>query len=153
MIASIRGERPAYNLITNNCQTYALQLLDAIKVGGQKEFATTAAVYDRLFGPGKVMDLFAKPPDGQEIAQGQNSVSLAQQVMDQNTTQLDPKEESKKRLWRKEKKDKQEVEDDSKRGEDDMANRQHGGEEREKKEKTDYKEKVFSFFSRDKKGN
>ncbi|TDZ53804.1 hypothetical protein CTRI78_v006749 [Colletotrichum trifolii] len=61
VIQSIRERQPAYNLITNNCQTYALQLLDAIKVDGHKDFGTTLAVYERLTGSGKVMDLFAGP--------------------------------------------------------------------------------------------
>ncbi|ORY18650.1 hypothetical protein BCR34DRAFT_553968 [Clohesyomyces aquaticus] len=66
VIQSIRDSRPGYNLITNNCQTYVLQLLDAIKVSDVKEFATTLAVYDRLLGPGKVADLF---PDMENHAQ------------------------------------------------------------------------------------
>lgn len=58
MIQQIRSTRPGYNLISNNCQTYVLQLLDAVRVSQVKEFATTRAVYDRLFGAGKVSDLF-----------------------------------------------------------------------------------------------
>ncbi|KAL3958280.1 hypothetical protein ACCO45_006442 [Purpureocillium lilacinum] len=94
VIESIRDERPAYNLITNNCQTYALQLLDAIKAGGDTQFGTTLAVYERIKGPGKVMDLFNKPAEGAEaLPPSQDTVSLAQQVMDENTTQLDPQEQ------------------------------------------------------------
>ncbi|KAG5982576.1 hypothetical protein E4U55_001723 [Claviceps digitariae] len=98
VIQSIRERQPAYNLITNNCQTYALQLLDAIKVGSKKEFGTTLAVYERLKGPGKVKDLFvdapgaeARPEDGDTLQEG--TVSFASQVMHDNTTQLDAKEE------------------------------------------------------------
>jgi hypothetical protein len=58
VIQQIRSTRPSYNLISNNCQTYVLQLLDAVRVSQVKEFATTLAVYDRLFGAGKVSDLF-----------------------------------------------------------------------------------------------
>jgi hypothetical protein len=58
VIQQIRSTRPCYNLISNNCQTYVLQLLDAIRVSQVKEFGTTLAVYDRLFGSGKVSDLF-----------------------------------------------------------------------------------------------
>jgi hypothetical protein len=58
VIQQIRSTRPGYNLISNNCQTYVLQLLDAVRVSQVKEFATTLAVYDRLFGAGKVADLF-----------------------------------------------------------------------------------------------
>ncbi|KAI9170833.1 hypothetical protein HJFPF1_00307 [Paramyrothecium foliicola] len=96
VIQSIRDDKPAYNLITNNCQTYALHLLDAIKVGARKDFGTTLAVYERILGPGKIADLFTAP-DGQQllIEQGQPSpgshdtVSVAQEVMKQNTTELD----------------------------------------------------------------
>jgi hypothetical protein len=58
VIQQIRSTRPRYNLISNNCQTYVLQLLDAIRVSQVKEFGTTLAVYQRLFGTGKVSDLF-----------------------------------------------------------------------------------------------
>lgn len=109
VIQSIRERQPTYNLITNNCQTYVLQLLDAIKVGVNKEFGTTLAVYERVFGPGKIKDLFEgeEPPEGhqqQQIEPGpdarpdagsdagpgrSDTVNLAQDVMNQNTTQLD----------------------------------------------------------------
>lgn len=104
VIQSIREKQPAYNLITNNCQTYALQLLDAIKVGTNKEFPTTLAVYERLFGHGAVKDLFVDE-DGHEQqdeagdSQGHlppkrtETVSLAQQVMNDNTNQLDTQQE------------------------------------------------------------
>ncbi|KAF4781256.1 hypothetical protein HER10_EVM0009363 [Colletotrichum scovillei] len=59
VIQSIRSRQPAYNLITNNCQTYVLELLDAVKVDGHKDFGTTLAVYERLFSSGKVIDLFS----------------------------------------------------------------------------------------------
>lgn len=98
VIQSIRERQPAYNLITNNCQTYALQLLDAIKVGSKKEFGTTLAVYERLKANGNVKDLFvdpqgpeARPEDGASLHEG--TVSFANQVMHDNTTQLDVKEE------------------------------------------------------------
>ncbi len=104
VIATIREKTPAYNLITNNCQTYALQLLDAVKVGARKEFGTTLAVYDRMFGPGKVADLFDKegqittnstdsgalPPKDDD---GENTVGLAQQLMNDHTAQLDTHEQ------------------------------------------------------------
>ncbi|KAJ4011827.1 hypothetical protein NW752_004227 [Fusarium irregulare] len=102
VIQSIRERQPTYNLITNNCQTYVLQLLDAIKVGGHKDFGTTAAVYERIFGPGKIMDLFegdeqAQQQEQQELEAGgqekPNTVNFAQNVMDQNTTQLDTERE------------------------------------------------------------
>ncbi|KAF2029911.1 hypothetical protein EK21DRAFT_89334 [Setomelanomma holmii] len=70
VIQQIRSTRPGYNLISNNCQTYVLQLLDAIRVSQIKEFGTTLAVYDRLFGTGKVSDLFV---DGDGNLQPNNS--------------------------------------------------------------------------------
>ncbi|KAJ4154161.1 hypothetical protein LMH87_010622 [Akanthomyces muscarius] len=109
VIATIREKTPAYNLISNNCQTYALQLLDAIKVGARKEFGTTLAVYDRMLGPGKVADLFNK--DGQMPTDGtdpnvlppkdgdddENTVGLAQQLMNDHTAQLDTHEQMSKK--------------------------------------------------------
>ncbi|KAH7312698.1 hypothetical protein B0I35DRAFT_411388 [Stachybotrys elegans] len=99
VIQDIRDKQPAYNLITNNCQTYALQLLDAIKVDGHKQFGTTLAVYERLVGPGKVVDLFpdthVSPQEGGEArpTQPSDTVSVAQHVMDENTTKLDTEED------------------------------------------------------------
>ncbi|KAF2118620.1 hypothetical protein BDV96DRAFT_488519, partial [Lophiotrema nucula] len=102
VIQNMRDTRPGYNLITNNCQTYVLQLLDAIKVSDVKEFGTTLAVYDRLFGPGKVADLFPEmESNAQEIGaagQMQNTVLFAQQVMNDNTTQLDCQEEMQRNM-------------------------------------------------------
>jgi hypothetical protein len=103
VIKSMREQQPRYNLISNNCQTYALQLLDAIKVDGPKQFATTLAVYEKLVGPGSVKDLF---PRADEAAGGTGSprpalpprhdsrdtVSVAQRVMDCNTAKLDTKD-------------------------------------------------------------
>lgn len=160
MIASIREKTPAYNLITNNCQTYALQLLDAIKVGAQKEFATTLAVYERLTGPGKVMDLFAgddQPQDAQQQQEGvtdgsggggQDTVSLAQHVMNENTTQLNPEEEEKKRGWLKSRKEKKKDAKDA-RKEVEIKRSIDQKENKDGKEKKDIKDKVLSFFSRD----
>ncbi|EFQ35338.1 hypothetical protein CGRA01v4_13369 [Colletotrichum graminicola] len=148
VIQSIRSRHPAYNLISNNCQTYVLELLDAVKVDGQKDFGTTLAVYERLFSSGKVIDLFngqqrpeqqqqhlleapplqypplppspASPqggvappqyqynlpppppppppprPCGDPLAHHPGTVSHAQKVMNDNTTQLDTQEEASK---------------------------------------------------------
>ena len=108
VIQATRERQPAYNLITNNCQTYALELLDAIKAGGGAEFGSTRAIYERMLGPGKIKDLFAeedaeeaaKPPELQQPPQAEpgrtDTVSFAQQVMHDNTTQLDTEEEAKK---------------------------------------------------------
>lgn len=100
VIQTIRDKQPGYNLITNNCQTYALQLLDAIKAGVEKEFATTLAVYERLTGEGKVADLFQAQADQEQQQQadgkeqGPNTVLLAQQVMNDNTNQLDTQDQA-----------------------------------------------------------
>jgi hypothetical protein len=94
VIYNMRSKKPAYNLISNNCQNFALLLLDAIQVGGHKEFATSFAVYQRATGAGRIGDLFAetlpedidqKPADPDH----QNAVHFAQQVMEENTTKLD----------------------------------------------------------------
>ncbi|KAH8173884.1 DUF862-domain-containing protein [Sarocladium implicatum] len=150
VIAKIREKQPAYNLITNNCQTYALQLLDAIKTDGQVEFGTTLAVYERLFGPGKVKDLF--PGDavenGQDPSGQADSVSIAQTVMDQNTTQLDPKEEKKKRKAKKSDREKKKDAKEAQR-EVEAGRREDQKNDRDMKEKKDVKDKVLSFFGRD----
>ncbi|KAJ6493300.1 hypothetical protein C8R45DRAFT_989345 [Mycena sanguinolenta] len=44
-IYNMRSKQPAYNLITNNCQLFALQMLDAVQIGKHLEFATTYSVY------------------------------------------------------------------------------------------------------------
>ncbi|CZR35956.1 uncharacterized protein FPRO_03784 [Fusarium proliferatum ET1] len=127
VIHSIRERQPTYNLITNNCQTYVLQLLDAIKVGVNKEFGTTLAVYERVFGPGKIKDLFdgeEKPENQQQhqIEQGgepgaeagtqgpmhpgrSDTVNLAQDVMNQNTNQLDTEREMERHEGEKDEKE------------------------------------------------
>ncbi|WYZ43427.1 hypothetical protein EsH8_VI_001126 [Colletotrichum jinshuiense] len=127
VIQSIRSRQPVYNLISNNCQTYVLELLDAVKVDGHKDFGTTLAVYDKIFSSGKVMDLFSSEQEQQQVPMIEappshpqyayppqqpqyalppppphppgphpGTVSHAQQVMNDNTTQLDTQEEASK---------------------------------------------------------
>lgn len=91
MIQAIRDKQPVYNLITNNCQTYVLQLLDAVKASVYKELGTTQSVYDKLTGRGKVAELFAE--DQAEEAERPNTVSAAQKLMKSHTVQLDPQRE------------------------------------------------------------
>ncbi|KAI0170066.1 hypothetical protein BJ166DRAFT_588240 [Pestalotiopsis sp. NC0098] len=96
-IFAMRSKRPAYNLIDNNCQIFALQLLDAIQVGKHREFATSFSVYQRAIGAGSIKDLFVDdhPDDHAEERPStppQGTVPLAQQVMDEKTTQLDSHE-------------------------------------------------------------
>ena len=98
VIYKMREKNPAYNLISNNCQNYALLMIDAIQVGARahREFASTFAIYQRATGAGKISDLFVEvPEEGMETAQpGVNpdkpsAVHVAQQVMEDNTKKLD----------------------------------------------------------------
>lgn len=96
-IFQMREKHPGYNLISNNCQQYALALLNHIQLGQHVEFATSFAVYRAAVGPGTIEDLFKNqanelPPPEQEANMERppgHVVEHAQQVMDDNTTQLD----------------------------------------------------------------
>lgn len=95
-IHNMRTKRAAYNLITNNCQNFAVLLLDAIQIGAHKEFATSFAIYQRATGAGKIKDLFPEDPPDDHLTEEpalalhrQNTVQRAQEVMDAETTQLD----------------------------------------------------------------
>jgi hypothetical protein len=111
VIHNMRISRPAYNIISNNCQNFAVSMLDAIQIGAHREFATSFAVYQAATGKGEIKDLFVdKHPEEQvDHAAGvvtenadadeeemqrlklkrQDTVTQAQQVMDQETTKLD----------------------------------------------------------------
>jgi hypothetical protein len=98
VIYSMRQKRPAYNLISNNCQNFALLMLDAVQVGAAErtEFATTLAVVKTATGSGKVRDLFAeqRPAGEQQAALEQADkdnpiVALAKRLMDEHTKKLD----------------------------------------------------------------
>ena len=96
IIHNMREKRPAYNLISNNCQNFAVALLDAVHIGAHREFATSFAVYQRATGAGTIQDLFPDhhPDDAlaEEPTPGihrQNTVDFAAKVMDENTTKLD----------------------------------------------------------------
>ncbi|KJX92993.1 hypothetical protein TI39_contig4466g00001 [Zymoseptoria brevis] len=99
-IHNMREKRPAYNLISNNCQNFAVELLKAIQVGAHLDFGTSFAIYQRATGKGAIMDLFAEQPeaDPPELQHDesempppkrQDTVNFAQHVMDENTTKLD----------------------------------------------------------------
>ena len=100
-IHNMREKRAAYNLISNNCQNFAVDLLGNIQVGAHRDFGTSFAVYQRATGEGNILDLWADKPaedepenlkqdEEQETkAKRQETVHLAQQVMDENTTKLD----------------------------------------------------------------
>ena len=100
VIHNMREKRPAYNLISNNCQNYAVLLLDAIQIGAHREFATSFAVFQAATGAGTIRDLFKDAhPEEQVVGEGGeklggrldrvDTVQNAQQVMDQETTKLD----------------------------------------------------------------
>lgn len=103
VIHNMREKKAAYNVISNNCQNFAVFLLDAIQIGAHQEFATSFAVYQRATGSGTIKDLFVDkhPEEGKEEVQRieeqeggtklhrTDTVQNAQQVMHDNTTQLD----------------------------------------------------------------
>lgn len=113
-----------------------------------KEFGTTLAVYERLFGSGRVKDLFehgdGPVQEGVDATTGQDTVSFAQQVMNENTNQLEPEAELKKH-----KKQREEAEQEQSRS---LQQDGKGKEEKEKeKEKSSYKEvkeRIGGFVSR-----
>ncbi|CAK7266372.1 hypothetical protein SEPCBS57363_002054 [Sporothrix epigloea] len=107
VIFNMRAKRPAYNLISNNCQNFALFLLDAIQVGKHREFGTAFSVYQRATGKGKISDLFADTaPDEPVVVEAeegeaeesvarkkrdyfQSIVDFAKKTMDDNTKAVD----------------------------------------------------------------
>lgn len=97
VIRDIRSKNPSYNLITNNCQTYVLRLLDAIQAGVYRELGTTQAVYEKLTGRGKVAELFSAEQAGEQMQGGPGTVPWAQQLMRTHTAQLDPRREVEKK--------------------------------------------------------
>src|ERR1700759_936929 len=89
VIYNMREKRPAYNIISNNCQNFALLMLDAIQVGAHREFATSFAVYQRATGAGTINDLFVDKHPEEQLDQEHPTIQLAQQFMEDNTTKLD----------------------------------------------------------------
>jgi hypothetical protein len=95
VIYNMREKRPAYNIISNNCQNFALLMLNAIQIGSHREFGTAFAIYQRAIGAGRVKDLFLEDNleeqkyHEQSDVQCQDTVQVAQQVMEENTTKLD----------------------------------------------------------------
>ena len=95
-IFNMRQKKAAYNLISNNCQNFAMNLLEHIQVGKHKEFATSKAVYNQLLGSGHVKDLFIPDdePEDTTITEGEadqehdNVMHQAQQVLEQNTSSI-----------------------------------------------------------------
>ena len=99
-IHNMRDQRPAYNLISNNCQNFAVNLLDNIQLGATREFATTFEIYRRATGKGSIKDLFVDEQSGAASAaleedegqipksKRQKTIFHARRVMDENTTKL-----------------------------------------------------------------
>ncbi|KAK3702138.1 hypothetical protein LTR37_015113 [Vermiconidia calcicola] len=102
-IHNMRERRSAYNLISNNCQNFAVNMLDNIQLGGHQQFATTFEIYQRATGEGTIKELYVdKHPEEQQYPQTlqqdeeempqpkrHDTLQFAQQVMDENTTKLD----------------------------------------------------------------
>ncbi|KAI1118981.1 hypothetical protein F5Y14DRAFT_446789 [Nemania sp. NC0429] len=92
VIYNMRQKQKGYNLITNNCQNFALNMLDAIQVGRQREFGTAMAIFQRATGSGAIKDLFLESlpaTEEQDDKSPDQVVEHAFQVMDENTTKLD----------------------------------------------------------------
>jgi len=98
VIHNMRKVRPAYNVISNNCQNFAVAMLDAIQIGAHQQFATSFAVYQAATGAGTIADLFVdKHPEEQKTdieserpqLHRTDTVQHAQQVMEEHTTKLD----------------------------------------------------------------
>ncbi|KAE9972010.1 hypothetical protein BLS_004209 [Venturia inaequalis] len=94
-IHNMRRKRPAYNIISNNCQNFAVSMLDAIQIGAHREFATSFAIYQRATGAGEIKDLFIDEHPEEQTDQSKpelhraDTVQTAQHVMDAETTKLD----------------------------------------------------------------
>ena len=88
VIFKMRKTQPAYNLISNNCQNFASNMVDAIHRGSHKKFATSFAVYQAATGPGTVLELFPEEEEGVGEEAAGESVRLAERVMDENTGKL-----------------------------------------------------------------
>jgi hypothetical protein len=94
-IHNMRSQRPAYNIISNNCQNFAVSMLDAIQIGAHREFATTFAIYQRATGAGEIKDLFVDEHPDEQTDQTRpelhrmDTVQTAQDVMEAETTKLD----------------------------------------------------------------
>ncbi len=93
VIFNMRAKKAGYNLIDNNCQNFALAMLDAIQIGAHRAFATSFTVYKEAIDGGSVSQLFAgNMPDEDQVQSlpgGQSVVEHAHDVMDEHTTKLD----------------------------------------------------------------
>ncbi|KAI0553703.1 hypothetical protein F4679DRAFT_432959 [Xylaria curta] len=92
VIFNMRQRQKGYNLITNNCQNFALNMLNAIQIGKQRDFGTALAIFQRATGKGSISDLFlAELPktEEQDERPPDQVVEHASKVMDEKTTKLD----------------------------------------------------------------
>lgn len=60
VIFNMRQKHPGYNLITNNCQNFAMLMLDAIQIGKHRQFGSSFSIYQRATGQGTIADLFSE---------------------------------------------------------------------------------------------
>ncbi|KAI1739422.1 hypothetical protein F4680DRAFT_422731 [Xylaria scruposa] len=92
VIFNMRQRQKGYNLITNNCQNFALNMLNAIQIGKQRDFGTALAIFQRATGKGSISDLFlAELPktEEQDERPPDQVVEHASKVMDEKTTKID----------------------------------------------------------------
>ena len=99
----MREKQAGYNLISNNCQNFATNLLDNIQLGAHREFATIFEIYLGATGECKIDELFVdKHPEDENLKadedekakpEKQNTAQYAQQLMDEKTPQLDSRED------------------------------------------------------------
>ncbi|EFX00122.1 hypothetical protein CMQ_7124 [Grosmannia clavigera kw1407] len=66
VIFNMRQKHPGYNLITNNCQNFALLMLDAVQIGKHRQFGSSFSIYQRATGEGTIADLFIDNPSQDE---------------------------------------------------------------------------------------
>ncbi|KJZ71233.1 hypothetical protein HIM_09376 [Hirsutella minnesotensis 3608] len=90
-IDNMRDKRPVYNLITNNCQTFALQLVDLIQAEEKMELATTLALFKKLRSLGKVFvaDLFSDFDQEGKRREKLQQAPITVEIRDDHVTPLD----------------------------------------------------------------
>jgi len=97
-IYRMREKNKAYNLISNNCQNFALQMLDAVQMGKHLEFATAFAVYRTAVDgrSDKIAQLFRDEAQQLPIAEEVDAerpphhvLNHAQGLMEEHTAKVD----------------------------------------------------------------
>ncbi|KAH8666946.1 hypothetical protein BX600DRAFT_462930 [Xylariales sp. PMI_506] len=92
-IFTMREKKPGYNLIDNNCQIFALKLLDSIRIGKHREFATSLEVYKKALSLGNLSELFVADhpddnPEQRPDTPTEGTMPLAEQIMDVETNKM-----------------------------------------------------------------